>query len=915
MQPAITSEVVGAYAQCPRKAYLLLFNPEQSQPHEYVCMVDRQQRENQKRYMDLLQHHHADVHPYTMEHLRNGADFLLNARLQAEGYEAECSVLRRREGQARGGNSYYEPTMCVGTSSISPDQKRALSFVGYVLAHVQHTPPLAGRIIGLDGTSHTVNLGHYAKDLRRLLEPLHTWITVDTPTPPPLVLNKHCPLCPFQRLCYAQAEHEDNLSLLDGVTPRMIRQYEKKGLFTVKQLSYLFKPRKAKKRSRKPPTVTHKVELQALAIREHKIYLQDLPTLSRQPTELFLDMEGIPDRGRYYLMGLLVCQPETTAYHAFWADTDQDERQMWQQCVDTITQYPTAPVYHYGSFEPRALAQLAKRYGTNAESVTTRLVNVNRYVYGKVYFPIRSNGLKDIGQYIGAQWTSPQASGLQSLVWRHHWERTRDATYRDELVLYNKEDCYALKLLLDELSRIALSAESLSEVDFADKRKQPTTEASEEIHNQFGAILRSAHFDYDKKKIRFQHNTRVYRSKQERQEQQRYAARMGHQKQENIRRKVKRIIQVERGAACPACGYTPLRPTEEVVGRTIIDLVLTRSGVKKTLTRYVGFKGYCIKCARIYAPPEIRKYGKHQLDGHGFKSWVAHQRVALRLPYGSIVEAAAEYFGEKMNEGSIPGFIQDLGQYYLESEKGIIQTLLQSPFIHADETKISIQGVNQYVWVFTNGNYVIFKLTETREPTIIHELLKNYAGVLVSDFYPGYDSAPCQQQKCWVHLIRNLNSDLLESPFDAELERFAWEVKSLIVPVINDVHKYGLKKSILCKFKKDVDLFYKDSINDKDLKSDLAQKYQKLFIRYQGSLFTFLEHDGIPWHNNTAERAIRHVAKQRAISTSFYASVMENYLVLLGIKQACRFQGKSFFKFLLSGETDLEKFEARKRKQ
>jgi len=50
-----------------------------------------------------------------------------------------------------------------------------------------------------------------------------------------------------------------------------------------------------------------------------------------------------------------------------------------------------------------------------------------------------------------------------------------------------------------------------------------------------------------------------------------------------------------------------------------------------------------------------------------------------------------------MNEGSIPGFIQDLGQYYIEAEKGIVQNLLQSPFIHADETKISIQGVNQYV--------------------------------------------------------------------------------------------------------------------------------------------------------------------------------------------------------------------------
>ena len=192
--------------------------------------------------------------------------------------------------------------------------------------------------------------------------------------------------------------------------------------FTVKQLSYLFKPRKRKKGSRKPPSVTHKVELQALAIREHKIYLQELPALSRQPVELFVDMEGVPDRRLYYLIGLLVCQGDTTEHYSFWANTDQDERHMWQQFVDKVQQYPESPIYHYGSYEPRAIATLAKRYDTDAEGVTKRLVNVNRYIYGKVYFPVRSNGLKDIGHFIGAKWTSPHASGLQSLVWRHHWE-------------------------------------------------------------------------------------------------------------------------------------------------------------------------------------------------------------------------------------------------------------------------------------------------------------------------------------------------------------------------------------------------------------------------------------------------------------------------------------------------------------
>ena len=95
----------------------------------------------------------------------------------------------------------------------------------------------------------------------------------------------------------------------------------------------------------------------------------------------------------------------------------------------------------------------------------------------------------------------------------------------------------------------------------------------------------------------------------------------------------------------------------------------------------------------------------------------------------------------------------------------------------------------------------------------------------------------------------------------------------------------------------------------------LTLKYQKRFIRYRNSLFTFLDHDAIPWHNDTAEGAMRHVAKQRDISMIFSAPVMHDYLILLGIRQTCRCQGQSFFKFLFSGETDLEHFATHTRKR
>src|SRR5262249_57019949 len=57
-----------------------------------------------------------------------------------------------------------------------------------------------------------------------------------------------------------------------------------------------------------------------------------------------------------------------------------------------------------------------------------------------------------------------------------------------------------------------------------------------------------------------------------------------------------------------------------------------------------------------------------------------------------------------------------------------------------------------------------------------------------------------------------------------------------------------------------------------------------------------------------AERAIRQLAVQRKISRLFSKRVAPHYLLLLVISQTCRFLGKSFLKFLLSQETDLDSF-------
>jgi predicted ATPase len=130
MEPTITADIVVAYSQCPRKAYLLLFSPDKGEPHEYIQILEQQRQANQERYIDHLKHTHADVQPYSLENLRQGSKVLINARLQADGLAADCGVLTRVEGKSTFGKYSYEPSLFVGTYSITKEQQLALSFVG-----------------------------------------------------------------------------------------------------------------------------------------------------------------------------------------------------------------------------------------------------------------------------------------------------------------------------------------------------------------------------------------------------------------------------------------------------------------------------------------------------------------------------------------------------------------------------------------------------------------------------------------------------------------------------------------------------------------------------------------------------------------------------------------------------------------
>jgi predicted RecB family nuclease len=906
MATKITRDVLESYLRCKTKAHLKLTG-QQGTRSDYEGLLTESRGQVRLAVIDkiLSGNEEGDVVrniPLTVSALKAGPSFVLDATVEDDQMSLHLDGLKKVDGASKLGDFHYVPMLFQEGCQVRKEQRVMLSIYGLLLARLQNVEPRYGILWhGKECAATRVKLSpHEAGQVLLGLQEIS-----DSSSPPELMLNDHCRICEFQSRCLAKVTEADSLTLLDRMTPKLIKRYKRRGIFTVTQLSYLFRPRrrKAKQKGGKG----FKVELQAFAIRTGQTFLQMAPQLTRSRPGLFMDVEGAPDEDFSYLVGLMVLDGNVASYFPFWADNAQDEKDAWIGALGKIRQFPGSPVYHYGSYDRKATERAGKRHELACDDVLARMVNITSHIYGRIYFPVRSNSLKDIGKFVGAVWTSQDASGLQCLCWRKRWEATHDVELKGRILRYNEEDCVALRLITDRLSNLkeAVTQANSPGVEFAQRPRRQATDSGRHLHDKFEEIIKFAHFNYQKTRILL---------RPDKPGEPPEATQPEKMKQRIFRRipptKSTRVIKVRRRTKCPR-HKVRLTKTDVMAERIISDLVFTKNGCRKTYIKYVGAKAHCKTCGWDYIPKGIFKICKSAL-GYGFQAWVTYQRVALRQPYEAITTMMEDMFEETISTSTATSFVTSVACRYTPAEATLLRRMLDSPFIHVDDTKVNIQGENHYVWGFTDGTRVVFRMTATREANIVHELLKGYGGVMVSDFYPGFDSVACRQQKCLIHLVRDINDELWSNPFDSQLEAFATAVKGLLVPILQDVQRYGLKARHLRKHKAAVDGFYHKEVEPGRYTSDVVVRFTTRFQRYRDSMFLFLEDDSIPWNNNTGERALRHIAVQRKISGSFFKSFASRYLILLGIAQTCKFQEKSFLKFLLSGEMDVDLFRPRR---
>jgi hypothetical protein len=294
-------------------------------------------------------------------------------------------------------------------------------------------------------------------------------------------------------------------------------------------------------------------------------------------------------------------------------------------------------------------------------------------------------------------------------------------------------------------------------------------------------------------------------------------------------------------------------------------------------------------------------------------SWFAYQHITHRLGVRSLAALFYESFGIRVNWWEFIGF-RHLVHKYRRTYRKLLAQLIAGPVLHIDETEVKLKDGKGYVWVFANTSASVYIFRRSREGNFLRQMLKDFRGVLVSDFYSAYDGLPCLHQRCLIHLMRDMNRAILDNPFDQELQSITTPFGALLRAIVTTIDEFGLKHRHLQSHIKSVNAFF-DTLTERIHESEASKALQERLLRNRERLFTFLQHDGVSWNNNLAEDAIRRISNYREdVGRSVKEAGLTEHLVLLSLYQTCRVRDISFLKFLLSQERDVDAFAAGKRR-
>jgi len=250
---------------------------------------------------------------------------------------------------------------------------------------------------------------------------------------------------------------------------------------------------------------------------------------------------------------------------------------------------------------------------------------------------------------------------------------------------------------------------------------------------------------------------------------------------------------------------------------------------------------------------------------------IATMATVERLPGRMIQDRLKREYGLTISHGGIVGLLKRMATRGQPAYEQLNQDVRASPVVHGDETGWREAGQHTTVWTVSTPQVVYVHHGRRTNEEIDGILGADFGGTIVADCYAGYDHFLGPKQRCWAHLLRDLDQLLHQHGQDTEtvawVEGIRWIYEQARIPrpaaeegstpqaVRAREHRARQCEALvllLCPAQPDPALPY----------ATLANRLRK----HLTELFTFVRDPLVPPTNNAAERSLRPLVIARKVS-------------------------------------------------
>ena len=356
---------------------------------------------------------------------------------------------------------------------------------------------------------------------------------------------------------------------------------------------------------------------------------------------------------------------------------------------------------------------------------------------------------------------------------------------------------------------------------------------------------------------------------------------------------------------CPSCGSSSLSECEHIEEHIQEDIILPTTET----VLYKHHHYYCKGCKRVVAGTGSGELPKSYV-GPKAKTLAAFLKYAIKISDRDIRTIFKKVFNLEIATSSITGFKGKLKEKALPLYGQLLESLKQSPFIHADETGWRLNGSNYWLWKFSNKSICYSHIDKGRGQKVVEDILgKSYNGVLISDFLSAYNRINAKaKQRCLVHILRDLKKVTEYWHNDKEVLGYCKRLKKIFEDSMALYKEYLGKEWDEKYYTKRARL--NDSLRDfafPNPSKRILKRFANRLKRHKGEILTFLYIKGIDPHNNHAEQQIRPDVIFRKITFGNRSLAgAENHSVLMTILQTAKLNNmdpiKTLEDILLSGK-------------